>query len=375
MFSTGIAMFTRPTRGLSTYGYPSVLEDSITTRSGAGLTLGEALSVNNGVNPSSDTFALKVNGRGTNSNRTAYFEGSTGASVWWGANTTPHAAIDSTMAATLGKMEFWAYSTAGAGSWTQAGFIQTSGLTVTGTGTFQGTGTSSFAGRLNSPQFWGTNDVYTDSAFVADVDGDTVPRWVLKSSGLQEWGAGGASARDTNLYRSAANILKTDDSFTVGGAFDGLGTGTNTLAGPLHASSYFRAIRPDDSASSRDFFTGWRGANPEFYINNDTGYHTTIGVYNAGVAVPVLTLNRTTGIADFKKSVRVVNNDAFKSFDTGGAEQTLCALLSTDVLVVGNSNHRTNIRTTEGVFTAGSPTTNGSVTLTINGTTYNFMTT
>lgn len=36
--------------------------------------------------------------------------------------------------------------------------------------------------------------------------------------GTMGWGAGGASATDTNLYRSSANVLATDDSLSVGGS-------------------------------------------------------------------------------------------------------------------------------------------------------------
>jgi hypothetical protein len=42
--------------------------------------------------------------------------------------------------------------------------------------------------------------------------------FILKADGKMEWG-GGAGATDTNLYRSAANTLKTDDAFVVGGGF------------------------------------------------------------------------------------------------------------------------------------------------------------
>jgi hypothetical protein len=49
------------------------------------------------------------------------------------------------------------------------------------------------------------------------VSGDTEERFALYSDGKMEWGAGGAAALDTNLYRSAANILATDDAFNVGG--------------------------------------------------------------------------------------------------------------------------------------------------------------
>src|SRR6185437_352904 len=48
------------------------------------------------------------------------------------------------------------------------------------------------------------------------VSGDTVPRFEIVSSGKLQWGAGGASAVDTDLYRSASNSLTTDGNLTVG---------------------------------------------------------------------------------------------------------------------------------------------------------------
>jgi hypothetical protein len=66
----------------------------------------------------------------------------------------------------------------------------------------------------------GTNDqlrsaraASTDLAFSALITTDGVRRFSVDAAGLHEWGPGGAGAIDTNLYRSAANTLKTDDSF------------------------------------------------------------------------------------------------------------------------------------------------------------------
>lgn len=53
-------------------------------------------------------------------------------------------------------------------------------------------------------------------AFTTFVTGDSDERWMTYVDGKMEWGTG-AGARDTNLYRSAANQLKTDDSFLVAG--------------------------------------------------------------------------------------------------------------------------------------------------------------
>lgn len=48
------------------------------------------------------------------------------------------------------------------------------------------------------------------------VDGDTFRRIVITAGGEFQWGSGSA-ARDTNLYRNAADELKTDDSLVVAG--------------------------------------------------------------------------------------------------------------------------------------------------------------
>lgn len=56
----------------------------------------------------------------------------------------------------------------------------------------------------------------TDSAVEARVTGDGNARWFTRISGEMWWGAG-SSVADTNLYRSAANTLKTDDSFIISG--------------------------------------------------------------------------------------------------------------------------------------------------------------
>lgn len=69
-----------------------------------------------------------------------------------------------------------------------------------------------------------------DSALSVRVAGDTANRLQAVASGELSWGAGGASAVDTNLYRSAANTLKTDDSFVVGTNFSALGIGQELFA-------------------------------------------------------------------------------------------------------------------------------------------------
>lgn len=53
-------------------------------------------------------------------------------------------------------------------------------------------------------------------AFYATLQSDTALRFTLDVNGAMNWGAGGATAVDTNLYRSAAASLKTDGALVVG---------------------------------------------------------------------------------------------------------------------------------------------------------------
>jgi hypothetical protein len=56
----------------------------------------------------------------------------------------------------------------------------------------------------------------TDISWNTVVTGDSFGRTTIYPSKI-EFGAGGATARDTNLYRNGVNELKTDDSFIVAG--------------------------------------------------------------------------------------------------------------------------------------------------------------
>lgn len=72
----------------------------------------------------------------------------------------------------------------------------------------------------------------TDTAFATKRAAETSHRWVVTADGAISWGTG-AGAFDTNLYRSAADTLKTDDSLDVAGVIIPLrstfvDTGTNS---------------------------------------------------------------------------------------------------------------------------------------------------
>lgn len=55
----------------------------------------------------------------------------------------------------------------------------------------------------------------TVTTILGQLDTDTLPRIRMRVSGKMEWGDG--TSVDTNLYRSAADTLKTDDSLVVAG--------------------------------------------------------------------------------------------------------------------------------------------------------------
>ncbi|SRR6266568_3650538 len=66
---------------------------------------------------------------------------------------------------------------------------------------------------------------------------DTNRRWVTYADGKQEWGDG-TSTRDTNLYRSAAGTLKTDNSLVI--------TGSLTVGGAAITSNASPSTQPTD---------------------------------------------------------------------------------------------------------------------------------
>ena len=56
-----------------------------------------------------------------------------------------------------------------------------------------------------------------DNAYTSRITTDTAPRYSVDADGLTQWGPGGASARDVNLYRGGSNILATDDDIRPDG--------------------------------------------------------------------------------------------------------------------------------------------------------------
>jgi hypothetical protein len=81
--------------------------------------------------------------------------------------------------------------------------------------------------------------------------GDTVSRLAVLANGRVELGSGSA-ARDVNLYRSAADTLKTDDSLVVGAAL----TVTTSLT---HSGTTLGLL--GTTATTKQEVTGAKGGN------------------------------------------------------------------------------------------------------------------
>lgn len=95
----------------------------------------------------------------------------------------------------------------------------TGNLSVTGTSAFTGAATFTGAAALNAGGTFGNTLAGTGAAATTVmvsgiVTGDGFDRFRQLADGTLQWGPGNAT-RDTNLYRSAANTLQTDDSFSV----------------------------------------------------------------------------------------------------------------------------------------------------------------
>ena len=107
-----------------------------------------------------------------------------------------------------------------------------------------------FLERLSAQKFSSA----ASTAFDVFVSGDANARIAIDAGGKMTWGSGSA-AGDVNLYRSAANALKTDDSFQAAG-----GLITETTAGTPSSTPADGALLID-TTNNKFYFrssSGWR---------------------------------------------------------------------------------------------------------------------
>ena len=95
--------------------------------------------------------------------------------------------------------------------------------TFSGSPTFSGTVSVTGALALTGTSALVERSLVTDNGYRTRITADTNSRWLVNADGKQIWGTG-ATTGDTNLYRSAADTLTTDDSFSVGGNLTVTGT-------------------------------------------------------------------------------------------------------------------------------------------------------
>lgn len=97
------------------------------------------------------------------------------------------------------------------------------------TGVYQGRLVTLFPGSTGSNaliRLGQTGAAAANRAIAVRGSGDTVDHWEVDFDGAMQWGPGGSTTVDTNLYRGGVSLLKTDDALTVALA----GTFQSTLA-------------------------------------------------------------------------------------------------------------------------------------------------
>ena len=132
-----------------------------------------------------------------------------------------------------------------------------------------------------------TDDTFFTSAGLI-VGGGTTPYFAVGATGAISMGDG-TLARDTNLYRSAANVLATDDSFSLKTAGTGVsikeganatmgvatlngGVGVDVLTTKVTANSrIFLSVQSEVSVTSGDVWIQYRTAGTSFNIRSIAG--------------------------------------------------------------------------------------------------------
>lgn len=112
------------------------------------------------------------------------------------------------------SQQLWIRTTSDSGA-TYRNTIKISNTAPTDTLVFAATtGAATFASTITSTGLTVNGALTTTLNIKSQVTGDAVERIHIRGNGDIYWGAG-SGAVDTNLYRSAANMLKTDDSMTI----------------------------------------------------------------------------------------------------------------------------------------------------------------
>jgi hypothetical protein len=120
--------------------------------------------------------------------------------------------------------------------------------------------------------FLNTGDWSGFPAIRSRVNGESNDRFNIQHSGQINWGSGGASVPDTNLYRSAANTLRTDDLFVSSG---GINTTNLVLTGSIAFTGGSKDIYGDGSGYL--YFYGYNNVYFQNQITARAGINNDIG--------------------------------------------------------------------------------------------------
>lgn len=135
---------------------------------------------------------------------------------------------------------------------------------------------------------------------------DTTKRFSVEASGQIEWGPGGAGARDTNIYRGAANVLRTDDSFVAAGVlanFSGRVINTRVFTSGVTAgvsiNDYLVVVRKGSGSSTRVILPTGITAGTEFVFKDGIGDAATNSITVTGTSLLIDGSSLTTISSNF----------------------------------------------------------------------------
>jgi hypothetical protein len=168
------------------------------------------------------------------------------------------------------------------------------------------------------------------------VGAETASRFFIEAVGTHQW-SDGTNGADVNLYRSAANVLKTDDTFTIGTGTLNLGASVNLYAAAtnLQTDNYFVAPTGQSSgqwnvfggaANSLNLGTAGGGVAIKTGSNARLGTATlvagTVTVANTSVTAntKIFLSRATTGGTPGHLSYTKINGTSFTINASGGAD-------------------------------------------------------
>lgn len=125
-----------------------------------------------------------------------------------------------------------------------------------------------------------------NNAYMANVTGDAQYRYQVLADGKVQWGDGSATP-DTNLYRSAADTLRTDDALSVGGLLTPAG-----LLIPVYANAAARDAAITSPVAGRAVYVTDTGLT----VYNGSAWSTIGPSAGGGIGSAVLLMRRANDL-------------------------------------------------------------------------------